>query len=792
MALMLCISYFIVAAPEKAQADDRVTPGAVTWAVPLAGLGQPFDPSGGTPWATMGYSQAEYLMSGTANVYENISNTGFGIQTRAHQTGIPYTTRVLIRYPSNVANFSGNVVVEFINPSGTFDLATAWDCFWPQIIHDNDIWVGLTCRYVVVDSGLPYHTGLQKFDPVRYAALNFSGHERELAWDMYAQLGYALKHSHNLPAALSGFTASHSINHLIGHGYSQTGGYMITWINFFDPYFIADLYDAYNPMAAGGPVWMNDDDIATDLGMDFDGNPTTDARRIIQPCSKPVIHINTESEVNMDAVGSFLSPVITRRPDANTSTDKFRHYDIPGGCHINAQGFANYPPLDQIAQALGTSLAWCCVEDQSTLSDFPQGYVFDAAYANLKTWMLGGAAPPSEISLSPANGGFIPLTLHVIQRDLNGNALGGVRTPWVDFPVKTYYPAMTACPTCGLVCSAFAFFCPLYGKMSSLCARIGILYTGAADYNTKFNTETDTLTTAKWFSTWEQAAIKANKPAFPDCNQGAPSASVVTANGSVSFSINGGGITGLANIPASSLPCSAGGYIFPFGMFSYSIVGLTPGATSYVTIRVTTAVPMGAKFFKCQNGNLVDFTQYVQQPDPFTFILTLKDGGQGDADGLANGTIVDPCGPAFLDTSNNHRSSPQVPTVVEGPAAIANIAVQSASLSTAKVAPGAPVTITANVANKGTANGSTQIKLYVNGQEEANQGVTLSSGSRTPVKFTVSRDEPGTYSVYVGSIPAGTFEVDRFADPNIILYISGALLLFAMIGGVIFMANRRR
>ncbi len=115
-----------------------------------------------------------------------------------------------------------------------------------------------------------------------------------------------------------------------------------------------------------------------------------------------------------------------------------------------------------------------------------------------------------------------------------------------------------------------------------------------------------------------------------------------------------------------------------------------------------------------------------------------------------------------------------------------------ASLSTDKVAPGAPVTVTANVANNGTADGSSQIKLYVNGQEEAHQGVTLSSGSSNPVKFTVSRDEPGTYSVYVGSIPAGSFVVDQFADPNLILYISGALLLFALAGGVIFMATRRR
>ncbi|MHB8085303.1 MAG: choice-of-anchor U domain-containing protein, partial [Dehalococcoidia bacterium] len=201
--------------------------------------------------------------------------------------------------------------------------------------------------------------------------------------------------------------------------------------------------------------------------------------------------------------------------------------------------------------------------------------------------------------------------------------------------------------------------------------------------------------------------------------------------------------------------------------------------------------PMGSKIFKCQNGSLSDFSAYSNQLDPNTFVLTLKDGGQGDADGLANGTIVDPCGPAFIDSGPHQSSAPQVPTVAQGPAPIANIAVQSASLSTAKVAPGAPVTITANVANKGTANGSSQIKLYVNGQEEAHQGVTLSSGSRASVKFTVSRDEPGTYSVYVGSIPAGSFEVDQFADPNIILYVSAALILSATVLGIIYIRRQR-
>ncbi len=227
-------------------------------------------------------------------------------------------------------------------------------------------------------------------------------------------------------------------------------------------------------------------------------------------------------------------------------------------------------------------------------------------------------------------------------------------------------------------------------------------------------------------------------------------------------------------------------------MFSYNITNLAPGQSVAVTVKLPVAIPMGSKVFKCQNGSLTDFSQYAQQTDQYTFILTLKDGGQGDADGRANGIIIDPCGPAFLFSNPPQSSSAQVTTTSQGPAAIASISVRSASLSAAKVAPGATVTVTANIANRGTADGSMQVKLYVNGQEEAHQGVTLASGKSAPVKFSVSRDEPGTYSVYVGNVPAGAFTVDTFADPNIILYISGALLLFALAGGVIYMAMRKQ
>jgi hypothetical protein len=119
------------------------------------------------------------------------------------------------------------------------------------------------------------------------------------------------------------------------------------------------------------------------------------------------------------------------------------------------------------------------------------------------------------------------------------------------------------------------------------------------------------------------------------------------------------------------------------------------------------------------------------------------------------------------------------------------VAVQSASLSANKVAPGAPVTVTADITNKSTVNGNKKITLYVNGQEESSQGLTVNSGSSTQLKFNVSRNEPGKYTVYVDGVPAGSFIVDQFAEGNVIAYISGVLILLALIIGIFYLAGRR-
>jgi len=144
-----------------------------------------------------------------------------------------------------------------------------------------------------------------------------------------------------------------------------------------------------------------------------------------------------------------------------------------------------------------------------------------------------------------------------------------------------------------------------------------------------------------------------------------------------------------------------------------------------------------------------------------------------------------------IGSSGGGSSSSSGGPAAQSPVSLANIQVQSATLSATKVGPGQAVTVTANVANTGTGKGTTAVKLYVNGLEESSKGVAVSSGSSTPVSFSVSRNEPGAYTVYVGGVSAGSFTVEQFTDGNIILYVSGALVLIAIVGAIVYFARRR-
>jgi hypothetical protein len=112
--------------------------------------------------------------------------------------------------------------------------------------------------------------------------------------------------------------------------------------------------------------------------------------------------------------------------------------------------------------------------------------------------------------------------------------------------------------------------------------------------------------------------------------------------------------------PESSLPSSDGNYIYPAGLMNFSLT-CSPGATAVVTMYYY-GLPYSSDLIMRKYNNTTKtysdlpsavFSNVIiggQQATKVTYSIT--DGGPLDEDGLVNGTIVDPAGPALATVNN--------------------------------------------------------------------------------------------------------------------------------------------
>ena len=77
----------------------------------------------------------------------------------------------------------------------------------------------------------------------------------------------------------------------------------------------------------------------------------------------------------------------------------------------------------------------------------------------------------------------------------------------------------------------------------------------------------------------------------------------------------------------------------------------------------------------------------------------------------------------------------------------ANLSVQFITINPQQTAANQPVTITTNVVNTGDQAGSYNVALKINGQVEQTKMVAVGPQASQPVKFTVTKAQPGTYAV---------------------------------------------
>ena len=80
-----------------------------------------------------GYEEEEYLYSGEADVYTLKDG-----QAQVKLSNAPYTNRFIIRKPKDPKKFSGNVVVELLNSTNSWDVSPMWCLLWQKMLHEGD------------------------------------------------------------------------------------------------------------------------------------------------------------------------------------------------------------------------------------------------------------------------------------------------------------------------------------------------------------------------------------------------------------------------------------------------------------------------------------------------------------------------------------------------------------------------------------------------------------------------------------------------------------------------------
>jgi autotransporter-associated beta strand protein len=128
-----------------------------------------------------------------------------------------------------------------------------------------------------------------------------------------------------------------------------------------------------------------------------------------------------------------------------------------------------------------------------------------------------------------------------------------------------------------------------------------------------------------------------------------------TGTGTVTASFTGGGaactftlsqlipVTGHAASPPGPAPAD-----FPHGLFNFTLGSCTPGSTITMTMTYPAALAAGTQYWKYGPTAANPAGQWYVLPATIagnTVVFTITDGGVGDDDLAANGTIVDQGGP---------------------------------------------------------------------------------------------------------------------------------------------------
>jgi hypothetical protein len=408
----------------------------------------------------LGYVSEEYVIAGKADTYapvgmadaanaadrdttQDLARRDFTLEPRSF--GEPYRTRLVVYRPRDVSRFSGNVVVEPFHPVGG-GIGVVWNSVQYFFVANGDAYVGFQ-------------------HPATLAALRRSGADRydDLAmvdntqlWDGLAQTA-ALLRSGAAQSPLRGYP----VRHLVLTGVSYTGVATSGFANYHHP---------IKKTAEGHPL--------------FDGYVSMENATYDRPIDVPVIKLNTQGD--FDSFGGLGN----RRPDSDERGQQYRLYEVPGWSHVTAPrpvpGATGKPPRPLgAAVELEPSSSWLRTTALAQFpkdaqpNDFPGFALTSAAFSNMYAWVRGERTPPRAARIETDATGATKFDAH-------GNALGGLRTPYVDVPIARYAVGV------GYPGSLFGYKVPFELE------RRQSLYGSHASYVERVRAHTERLSAERW------------------------------------------------------------------------------------------------------------------------------------------------------------------------------------------------------------------------------------------------------------------------------------------------------
>ena len=230
---------------------------------------------------------------------------------------------------------------------------------------------------------------------------------------------------------------------------------------------------------------------------------------------------------------------------------------------------------------------------------------------------------------------------------------------------------------------------------------------------------------------------------------------ISTDQGNATLSCDVGTVACANPVNTDTLPNPSSPLAFPYGLFSFKIIGIPVGSTVTLSITLPGIVPTDTEYWKYQAG-LGWYEIPILSITDSTITIQLTDGGLGDADGVADGTIIDPCGPAVPIPAKAPSVSPVLPQLKQ-----AQMSLQYMNVTPQQARSSEPVTISTNVVNTGDEAGSMNVALRINGLVEQTKLVSVGPQTSQPVKFTVNKAQPGTYTVDIQNQQGSFVVIDQ-------------------------------